>query len=227
MNSKDYRGDFFKKNDSVGSMYNYDINPLISNFSFYDFVRDNLNYSEEDLGGFVVITNKQYIVGYNSFFGKGSHLASYARVMKDLSGGGYITNQMDATYLALKCKKSYITARICYECKNNNISDIPIRSFGIHFDFSLLEDGITNEQFLMFKQFYCDYVEDIRLMMKLGINDFCIEFLYKDNKGNIKRNTSNNFEELYKYLSSNLTDISDLNDEKILNEYIEKNGGKK
>lgn len=189
------------------SMYNYDINPLIDNFSFYDFIN-----SKDDLGGFIVITNKQYIIGYNSSFGKGTHLSSYARVMKDLSGGGYISNQMDATFLALNCKKTNITARINYEKIGNG-------SYcgGISFDLTLLKDGISKEQLEEFKLFYDDYNEEIEsISSKLGIQNFYVEFKYKDTNGAVKRHISNNLDELYKYLCYNVNRVSVPSEEIIL-----------
>ena len=96
-NNSNYKKDLlqsgFYHNKLTGNIeLNYDLFPLIKDFDFYSFI----DYAEKhknivtDYGGFIVITPKQYVIGYNSNFGTGSHLASLARVTKDIYGGGNI-----------------------------------------------------------------------------------------------------------------------------------------
>ena len=58
---------FLARKTGGGSAYNYDLTPLIENFTFYDFVTKIEN--NQDHGGFLVITDNQYIIGYNAGFG--------------------------------------------------------------------------------------------------------------------------------------------------------------
>jgi len=58
--------------------YNFDINKMIKDFSFYDFI-DQTRGGKKDNGAFLVVTDKQYILGYNADYGLGSHQQSFAR----------------------------------------------------------------------------------------------------------------------------------------------------
>ena len=63
-------GLWYQNRNDNGRDYNYDITPLIQNFDFYDFIDYAERFKEEikDYGAFIVITNKQYIIGYNASF---------------------------------------------------------------------------------------------------------------------------------------------------------------
>ena len=100
---------FYQNRNSNGDDYNYDILPLIENFDFYEFIDYAERFKEEikDYGAFIVITNKQYIIGYNASFGTGTHLSSFARVMKDIKGGGRILDSNEAKLLTDECIKEF------------------------------------------------------------------------------------------------------------------------
>lgn len=190
-----------------GSAYNYDLGPLISNFDLDTFISDAEKSKEriQDHGAFIVITNKQYIIGYNAGFGAGTHLSAFARVTKDLFGGGYIANQNEAFKLTGICCRNYITGRIVYECVGYNEYQRPIYSGYINFNLNEFDNKITLEQFETFKKFYNDYNEDIKYVTKkYGLNKFYVRFCYKDSNGDGKENKSNSLDELYNHLSKNI-----------------------
>lgn len=130
---------YYGRKSGGGSSYNYELAPLIQDFSFYDFIAGC--EPDCDHGGFLVITDKQYIIGYNAGFGVGGHMSSYARVMKDLQGGGDIQYR-DAVRLNTECCMSYVTARITYE----NIEG----GHEGYIHFTLTNHPITEKQFEVF-----------------------------------------------------------------------------
>lgn len=205
-NQKLYSGYLARKSGN-GRAYNYEIEPLISNFDFDTFIRDVEKSKEEvkEHGAFVVITNKQYIIGYNAGFGEGTHLSAFARTTKDLFGGGYIANQNEAYKLTGICCRNYITARIVYECIGYNENRRPIYSGYINFNLNEFDNKITTEQFENFKIFYNDYNEDIKYVTKkYGLNKFYVRFCYKDEFGNGNENKSGSLDELYNHLSNSI-----------------------
>ena len=90
-----YLGAFTSNKSTEKEENNFDIKELIHNFSLYDFIDAAKERPDEDFGGFLVCTPKQYLFGYNSGFGPGPHAASFARTMLDIKGGGIISNQME------------------------------------------------------------------------------------------------------------------------------------
>ena len=99
---------FYNRKSGLGSSWNYDLIPLITNFSFYKFISDA---KSDEFGGFIVITDKQYIIGYNAGFGYGTHASSFTRVMKDINGGGRINSAKELMNLTNECCKKFIVAR--------------------------------------------------------------------------------------------------------------------
>lgn len=209
---------FLARKSGGGSKYNYDLAPLISNFDFDTFIQyaEKSKAELKEHGGFLVITNKQYIIGYNAGFGTGTHLSALARTTKDiLIGGGSISNQNEAFQLAGICCRNYITARIVYECAGYNEFQRPIYSGYINFNLNEFDNKITREQFEMFKSFYNDYNEDIKYVTKkYGLDKFYVRFCYKDQNGNGKENKSNSLDELYRHLSTSID-----NEKTIIDEY--------
>ena len=181
---------FLQKRDK-GSDYNFELQPLIENFNFYDFV----SYAEygkkemQDYGGFLVITDKQYVIGYNAWFGQGTHMGSFARTMKDMHGGGVISTQRDAFHLEFLCTRKYLTARIVYECLGTDEFDRPLYSGYINFGLSDYKP--TPEQFEVFKKFYEDYNDDLKkVITKYGIKKFYVRYYYKNEHGESKESIS-------------------------------------
>ena len=204
-----------KKGKEVGeSGYNYDLAPFINDFSFYDYI----DYAErhkrdvDDYGGYVVITNNQYIIGYNSSFGSGTHLSSFARTMQDIKGGGKIYNIDDAMRLTMECFDNFLTAVIVYEQTRETInSDIEYRGY-ISFD---LTNGVSEDQIKVFDQFYEDYNDELTYVTKKFKGKFDVLYSYIDKNGKTKIVKSNNLDSLKECL---LTQIN--NDKKVYDEEI-------
>ena len=190
---------FYQNRNDNGRDYNYDIAPLIQNFDFYDFIDYAERFKEEikDYGAFIVITNKQYIIGYNASFGEGTHLSSFARVMKDIKGGGNIINSEEANHLTNECMNNFLTGRIMYErCE----------SFGRprcegHISFNLVGKTITKEQLEVFEKFKEDYGLEIkRIVRKYGIDKFKIIVTYKTQERQLETLNTDNLDEVYNIL---------------------------
>ena len=209
---------YFNRKSGSGSDYNYELAPLIKDFSFYEFFREVEKRKKElnDYGGFLIITNKQYIIGYNAGFGVGTHLSSFARTMKDITGGGNI-NLNEAVKLNYICDKNYITARLCYEHNGDNEHGRPLYGGVLNFNLSTLDNKITPKQFENFVEFYNDYNEDIKYCIsKYGINNFYVRFTYLDETGKIKYNCSNSLDNLYNYLSNSIDHSKEILEESII-----------
>lgn len=157
----------------------------------------------DDYGAFVVMTTKQYVMGYNAGFGFGSHYASYARVLKDISGGGAINNDRDLATLSFKCQANYITIRIC--CEKTEGKHVSCMSVNIP------KNGITKEQFEIFEQFYNDYNDEIEKLC----NKFNCHVTFTKRDGSVKMYISNNLNEVRDYLKSII------DEEKVMDEKFE------
>ena len=180
--------------------YNYSIYDSIRDFDFYSFI----DYAEKhkrvisDYGAFIVITPKQYVIGYNSNFGTGTHFSSFARCTKEMYGGGNIRSQAEAEKIASYCKNQFITASIMYEC---------IREFGIsectgYIAFDINLKSISLEHFHSFEEFYNDYNQEIkRVINKYGINKFFVQINVR-NESKLTRIKSDCLDELYIYLKN-------------------------
>ena len=188
---------YYGRKNGDGFYFNYELLPLIHNFEFLDFIA---TASNNDHGGFLVITNNQYIIGYNSGFGIGTHRVAFARVMKDLTGGGLIRSEQEVNKLYHDCTKKFITARITYDYRGMNESGLPIHNGAIYF--KLPETNtITKEQFEVFKKFYEDYNQEIKIIIrKYGIKKFNVQYEYIDEEGTKTMKIITNLDELYIYL---------------------------
>lgn len=202
--SDSYLSGFTSRKSGSGAKYNYDLNPLIKDFSFLDFIHNGLKYRDtgHDFGAFLVLTNKQYVLGYNAGFGVGTHIASFARTYNDLNGYSRIRNDLEAIKLSTKCQKEYITARITYECTGENENRTPVY-FG-NISFSLQNLPITQSQFEVFKKFYEDYNDEIKLVVnKCSLNNFCVWFTYYEN-GKKGVDKSDSLDNLYNFLLAHI-----------------------
>ena len=171
MNNNAVYDGFYKRKAGNGSAYNYDLKPLIENFDFYDFIDYANKNKTDDYGGFVMITPKQYIIGYNAGFGSGTHLSSFARAMQDIKGGGQINTFIDAANLNMECEDNYILGYIVYERgveKDTNKSEY---CGYVVFD---CKNNITPEQYDVFLKFYEDYNNDLNYVC----NKFKFEVIY-------------------------------------------------
>lgn len=205
---------FYNKGKTGDAKYNYDLLPLIKDFSFYDFCASSRS---DEHGGFVVITNKQYIVGYNRGFGEGSHMASFARVMKDIHGGGEISER-DAVMLDLSLEKEAIVARIVYEKYEDDISHEVNEQGYIHFIMGnyRINKLITLSQYQQFLKFYDKYNEELKYVCRRF--NFTISYYNYDENGLGHHHESYSLDAVKEYMSKHLTDDFLVDDEIILNE---------
>ena len=215
----------YKRKVGRGSNFNYDLYPLINNFSFYDLVeyateQDKIDSEEklEDYGAFFVITDKQYIIGYTAGNGAGTHKSAFARVQKELQGGGEISTLADAKILTEKCLKNNITARIYYAKSYLN----NFLNYSGHIDLDLTDTNITPEKFELFKQLYDKYNNELLYLNSKG-KIFQVEYTYLD-KNRVLRHESNSLDSLYLYLEQNITkeNNNSNNEEIIIGETIKK-----
>lgn len=152
---------YVSKNKNYAS-YNFDLQELINNFSFWDFTynakKSASNNLDPDFSGFLVCTPKQYVVGYTSDFGKGSHHPAFGRVEKDIHGGGVISDTLEITKYSTDCKIKYLCARIHFDCVGMDDFGRPILDGGISF---MTGKKVSPEIYETFKRFCKDFSEDI------------------------------------------------------------------
>ena len=151
--------------------YNFDLLPLIDNFSIVDFCYDAIKNirNADDLGGFAVITPKQIVFGYNDNFGTGTHLIAYARAYADINGLGKIQDEYVLNKYLERCKSEYVTCRLT--------ADVVSKKGRVEYKFGFFvsfPDNMTYELYDMFKEFYDKYNEDIAYVnKKYGLKTCC------------------------------------------------------
>ena len=191
----DVYNSYYNRKVGGGSNYNFELEPLINNFSFIDFISEGIEYQYDDYGAFLVITDKQYIIGYNAGFGVGGHHSAFARVFKDICGGGTINNDRDMVRLCSSCKSNFLIARIVFE----KVYDDCVGCIR----FIYPKDGITAEQFTVFEKFYEDYNKEISLTVRrYGIRKFNVCYEYSVGTGTKRPNISDsldNFRDFIRY----------------------------
>lgn len=204
--------EYFRTNKVTGKMStaNFDLLPLIQKFSFYDFCNEA---DTVDHGAFLVITNMQYILGYNYGYGDGPHEDAFARTMKDILGGGVIRSEDEVLKLAKMAKTKYITARIMYEVYEDDYSHIKRKSGRIAFLLGY-HPKITKEQYEMFKEFYDDYNEEIKCVCQKF--PFIVTFSYYNEENKIKRFESDSLDMVKEYLEKNIVLEENIDEECIL-----------
>ncbi len=189
---------FFKKGRDDGDLFNFPLEPLIRNFSFYDFCSKT---KRPDNGGFVVITDTDYTIGYNSGFGEGSHLCVFARYLKNRMGGGIISNMDEAEQLYSFVERNFITARIVYEIYED-IETFEKRIHGyIYFN---LNKGINKKEFEQFQKFYEKYNEEIKYVCKKF--NFSVSFMARDIDGKKITDTSSSLDNILEYMKNNIVE---------------------
>lgn len=204
---------YYNKGSESIDKYNFSLEPLIKDFSFYDFCD---NASGDDYGGIIVITNKQYIVGYNSSMGSGSHAATLARVKKDLSGGGYINNNREVNELSRALEDEAFTARILYEPYYDMNENKIKRAGGIVFVLSrcFANKKITYGQYENFLKFYDKYNEEIKYVCKKF--QFTVKYAIVDSSGNIQHNECNSLDNVLEYIKNILIEKEEENNNEVI-----------
>ena len=193
--------------------YNFDIRPLIrKNFDFYEFCLeaiDKINETGSKLKGYVIITGKQHFLGYTAGDGIKTQVVTYARIMKDLTGGGIIRNNSEIEYLQSTLKRQYLVGDIVF-------GPAMIRE-RIQYDgclqFGEIKD-ITYNQYEQFLQFYDEYNEKIRLVCRRF--NFYVYYSNRDFKNKLTEQHSKSLDELKEELAKHL--IESRNDD--INEVI-------
>ncbi len=171
--------------------YGYNIKELTKDFSFFDFTHSVQIGDVEYNGGILVCTPKQYILSYNLGFGSASHNATFARVEKDLHGGGSILIE-DELGLCEKCRNKYIHAKILY----GRVDPLNY-SFKGFIDF-YIPDKISPKSFESFKEFFKDFASEISLVNR-NVQNFSINYcIYSRGKYFF----NSNMEEIYNCLQS-------------------------
>ena len=202
LNELKYQTYYGRKNGN-GFHFNYDLLPLIHNFSFIEFFETIIN---NDQNGFLVITNNQYIIGYTDSFGIGTHRVAFARVIKDLTGGGFINSYEEANKLSTECCNNFITARITNDYRDNNNFGFPSHTGAIYFKLPG-NNTITKDQYEVFKKFYNEYAKELSILIrKYGIQKFNIQYEYLNEEGTKIIKTTDNLDELYVYLETLIDD---------------------
>ena len=201
--------------------YNFNIYDMINDFSFYDLIY-RTKATQCDYGAFLVITDKQYILGYNADYGRGSHQQALARCMAEIDGGKNISIYKDSVYYADKCIQTFLTARILYTYVGENENFQP--TFNGNIIFLLDDKKITPEQMKCFEKFYEDYGNEIA--RTCNSYSMMVSFSYYDEEGNRKSNYSRNLDNIYEYLKTVVSDkipkVSD-EDEIIIGEQVKQN----
>ncbi len=199
--SKDLNN-YYTKGRTTGPKWNFDLAPLIEDFSFYDFC-----YAADgsDHGAFLVVTDNQYLIGYNAGYGAGSHMHAFGRIHKDLLGGGEISNPQDGIFLSSQLQKEALTGRITYEPYIDENERQKYRGRIILDTDSIYTSKfvISPSQYEQFMEFYKDYNEEIKLAC-LRFN-MQVEFTIRE-EGKYETIKSNSLDEAVKYLQTCIVD---------------------
>ena len=158
--------------------YNFDLNEMIESFDFLDFIKPSNKRFKDYRAGIVVFTDNQYIISYSRDYGYGDHLPAFARLFKDLEGGGLLTKRKaEKTYL--EGIKKYVIAKIYFGYENN--------SEGV-----ILFDHLKNFNKNSLKFFY-DFCNDYNDTIKSICNNTNFQVAYFDeNKKIIASKSMNN-----------------------------------
>jgi len=177
--------------------YNFDIEQMIEDFSFYDLIYQTKAEQGEN-GGFIVITDKQYIIGYNAEHGIGSHQQSYAKCMAILEGDKQVGGYKDSLYYSEKCQNLFLTGRIIYEFVGHNENFQPRYEGKILF--ILGDKKITPDMMNAFEEFYNDYNREIESVC--AKYSMTVGFCYNDENNERHSNYSKSLFNLCEYLKT-------------------------
>ena len=182
--------DYFLTRENRNS-YNFDLKEHMDSFDLYEFCQRDMR----DKYGFLVITPERYYLGYNANYGEGTHMGAFARVMKEILGGGVITNENDAVVLNDRCLDEYITANLINEYFGKYyLKEHESKSY---MSFFLEKKDINNKELNVFKDFYDKYNNEIIFLA----NHFGFKVFFNYHKeGTSKLDISNSLDNVYDYL---------------------------
>ena len=149
--------------------YNFNLKEMIESFDFLEFIKPNNKRFKNYRAGILAITNKQYIISYSRDYGYGDHLPAFARLFKDLNGGGLLTKKK-AEKLVLESRKKYITAKLYFGYDNNNEGVILFDNL----------QNLNNENFKLLYAFYENYNDIIKSICKN--TQFCVAYFDENKK---------------------------------------------
>ena len=204
---------YVSKNKNYGS-YNFDLQELTKNFSFFDFVYNARKATsdglEPDFSGFLVCTPKQYIVGYTSDFGKGSHHPAFGRAYKDIHGGGEIVDTMEIARYSTECKINYLCARIHFDSVGMDEFGMPVLDGGISI---MSGKKISPEIYETFKKFCEDYAKDINMTISNNPGRFHIGYYDSSRKKSME---ASSLDEVITYLEREVDPSLSTDEEEII-----------
>ena len=198
MSDDQYLGAFYGNKRGMGSRYDFDLKSLIQDFSFSDLVISSRR-NNEDNGAFLFVTQKQYIVGYNSGYGNGSHRAIKARIIKDITGGGSINSDIEASRINAQYSSHFIFARIAYECIGYNENGRPIYDGFIHI---MPPPVVTRKMVDSFVRFCEDFKYDIARACAQSGNSISFTYVKQIPGKKSVVVKANSMEEICEYLNS-------------------------
>lgn len=172
---------FFRTRFGNLPRFNFDLGILTNNFSFYDFCNNCINSKfEGEYGAFLVISDRQCVLGYNQGFGSGCHCEAFARFYADAYlDGRDIYSQDEILPLSSFVTDHFITARIVYEKTCNNLNSHIISHSG-YINFNLLNNRFSLNELELFKKFYDKFNEELKLLnQKYGLKMYV--YYIKDN----------------------------------------------
>lgn len=137
----------------------FDLLEAINAFSFEDLYYC-VPEDGTELEGCAVITGKQVIVSYSKDHGLGVHNGLYARVMKDLKGGGSISNN-EIPRLAAELQMNYIRGRIDFSARTDGYYGRTVDRYGC-LAFNIPDRDFTEDEIEQFRFFYDNYNESIK-----------------------------------------------------------------
>ena len=197
------------------------LDEMIKSFNFYDFI-SNAKYDKEcsDYKAFIIISGKQYIIGYTSNYGRDVHLNSIATAYLRMHGMGEVFNVGQSARLSAKCEDEFICGYVVYELTQNKINDNPKYNGRITFE---VIHKITSSQYESFLKFYEKYNDDIDYIC--SHYGFSVELKYNDENGRVKRESHFNLDlvKLYLHQMIDETKVVDDNNEKIVGVSVEEN----
>ena len=201
---------------------NYDlVNDSLAGFSF-DKLFKNYMYHDKDYGGFIIITDKQFLVGYNkSQQGVEHHCDAIAKAyvtlhkLPNLPCSNDIERKksmIEAVKYYYAAGEEYICARFDFEKKS------AYKTVGGEFEkgkpneyegvlsFDISNTKINYKNYKQFLEFYLAYNDDIEFYSKHY--NFPVEFVYDKDKKVVSHNLDALKDYLEKYLEQNKDKIN-------------------
>ena len=191
---------FGGRKSGTATDYNFDIEEMIRDFSFYDLIYKTQDDQGEN-GAFIVITDKQYVIGYNASHGIGSHQQSFAKCMAEFEGGKRVGGFQDSVYYSTRCEELFLTAKIVFRFAGMNENYQP--TYDGKIIFILGNQKITPEKMQVFEKFYNDHNREITGVCRRYPFDVC--FSYYDEKGERHSSYTKSLDELLEVLRSKVS----------------------